>query len=67
MQKHTPFDGTSTPFTIGLRPLDLADWVEIDETYDAQLREKRRLYAAVPANVFVAEADTTAHNRKFST
>lgn len=60
MQKHTPFDGTSTPFTIGLKPLDLADWVEIDETYDAQMQEKWRLYAAVPDKVFVAEADTGA-------
>ena len=36
----------SKPFTIGLKPLDLDDWIEIDHTFDAQLREKRRIYAS---------------------
>lgn len=55
---HTPYDGTSKPFTIGLKPLDPAEWIEIDATFDAQLREKRRLYADIPDKVFVAEDDT---------
>lgn len=54
----TPYDGSSAPFTIGLKPLDLAEWIEIDATYDAQMREKRRLYAIVADKVFVAEPDT---------
>lgn len=58
MTKHTPYDGASTPFTIGLKPLDLADWIEIDETYDAQMAEKLRLYKTVGDKVFVAEPDT---------
>lgn len=60
----TPYDGSSTPFTIGLKPLDLADWLEIDHTYEFQIAEKRRLYAAVPDKVFVAEPDTGAAQRE---
>jgi len=55
---HTPYDGSSSPFTIGLKPLDIADWLEIDRHFDAQLREKRRLYATREADVLVAEQDT---------
>ena len=32
---HTPYDGTSRPFTIGLKPLDPENWIEIDDTYAA--------------------------------
>lgn len=60
MRTPTPYDGTSTPFTIGLKPLDLADWIDIDDTYDAQMREKRRLYGEMPERVFVAETGTEA-------
>lgn len=60
----TPYDGSSTPFTIGLKPLDLAEWIEIDATYDSQMREKRRLYATVPDRVFVAEPDTDQAQRE---
>jgi hypothetical protein len=56
---HTPYDGSSKLFTIGLKPLDLQNWIEIDEPYDAQMREKRRLYAEVPDKVFVGEDGTT--------
>ncbi|MBX3566862.1 MAG: DUF3445 domain-containing protein [Rhizobiaceae bacterium] len=55
---HTPYDGSSKLFAIGLRPLAAAGWIEIDDTYDAQLREKRRLYAAHEHLVFVAESGT---------
>ena len=61
---HTPFDGSTKPFTIGLKPLDLADWIEIDATFEDQLAEKRRLYATVPEKVFVAEPDTLAAQRE---
>ena len=27
---HTPYDGSSKLFTIGLKPLDFADWIEVD-------------------------------------
>jgi hypothetical protein len=55
---HTPYDGSSKPFTIGLRPLDLACWLEIDEHREAYLAQKQRLYAEIPEKVFVAEAGT---------
>jgi hypothetical protein len=57
---HTPYDGSSKLFAIGLKPLDLVRWIEVDEHYPAYLAEKRRLYADMPDKVFVAEADTQA-------
>ena len=58
MDSPTPYDGTSAPFTIGLKPLDLKDWIEVDETFNAQLTEKRRLYAKLPDKVLVEEPET---------
>ena len=57
---HTPYDGSSKPFTIGVKPLDPAEWIEVDEHYDAYLNEKRRLYAERPSDVFAAEDGTDA-------
>jgi hypothetical protein len=57
---HTPYDGSSKPFAIGLKPLDLANWIEVDEHLCAYLAEKRRLYAEIPEQVFVEEPDTRA-------
>lgn len=61
---HTPYDGSSTPFTIGLRPLDPDDWIEIDRNYRAQLEEKDRLIAERPDDVFAARPDTDAAQRE---
>ncbi len=55
---HTPYDGSSRLFAIGLKPLDLATWIEIDETFDFQLAEKRRIHAEHGGAVFVAETDS---------
>ena len=55
---HTPFDGTSNPFTIGLTPLAPTEWLEVDAGLDAYLAEKDRQRAANPEKVFVEEADT---------
>ena len=55
---HTPYDGSSKLFQIGLKQLDLTTWIEIDETFDFQLAEKRRIYAAHARDVFVAEPGT---------
>jgi hypothetical protein len=55
LPSHTPYDGSSKLFTIGLKPLDLADWIEIDSDFGRYLREKRRIYAERAADVFVAE------------
>jgi dimethylamine monooxygenase subunit A len=58
--EHTHYDGAAKPFTIGLKPLDPARWLEVDEDRDAYLAEKRRLYAELPDKVFVAEEETEA-------
>src|SRR4051794_39743226 len=60
MPAHTPYDGSAKPFTIGLKPLDPAEWLEVDRHRDAYLTEKRRLYAEIPEKVFVAEPGTDA-------
>jgi hypothetical protein len=61
---HTPYDGSSKPFTIGLKPLELKDWIEIDENLEAYLDEKAHLYATIPERVFVEEADTREAQRE---
>lgn len=55
---HTPYDGTSKPFTIGLKPLALDDWIEPGADLEEQLNEKVRLYAEIPEKVFVEESDS---------
>jgi hypothetical protein len=57
---HTPYDGSSTPFTIGLRQLDLATWLEVDRHYEAYLARKRALVAGDRDAVFQAEPETDA-------
>lgn len=56
---HTPYDGSSKLFTIGLKPLDPADWIEVDGHLLPYLAEKRRLYAEIPERVFVEEEEGT--------
>lgn len=55
---HTPYDGSSKLFAIGLKPLDPADWIEVDGHLLPYLAEKRRLYAEIPDRVFVEEDGT---------
>ncbi|TGV57967.1 DUF3445 domain-containing protein [bacterium M00.F.Ca.ET.141.01.1.1] len=57
---HTPYDGSSKLFTIGLKPLDPANWIEVDGHLLPYLAEKRRLYAEIPERVFVEEGGTRA-------
>ncbi|WP_269932368.1 heme-dependent oxidative N-demethylase family protein [Aminobacter sp. HY435] len=57
---HTPYDGTSKPFAVGLKQADARDWIESDDHLEAYLTEKDRLYAALPDKVFVAEPETRA-------
>ncbi|MEI9409040.1 DUF3445 domain-containing protein [Mesorhizobium salmacidum] len=57
---HTPYDGSSKLFTIGLKPLDPANWIEVDGHLLPYLAEKRRLYDEIPARVFVEEDGTRA-------
>ena len=55
---HTPYDGSSSPFSIGLSPLDLSQWLEVDDALEAYLAEKERLGALHPEKVFVEEPQT---------
>ena len=57
---HTPYDGSSKLFQIGLKPLDLADWIYADERLAADLAEKERLAATRWDEVFAAEPGTEA-------
>jgi hypothetical protein len=61
---HTPYDGSSSPFTIGLKPLDLKDWIEVGADFDHQMREKRRLYDERPGDVFVEEPESVEGQRE---
>jgi hypothetical protein len=61
---HTPYDGSSKPFTIGLRPLDPTGWIEVDGRLEAQLAEKDRLAAEHGDTVFAAEPGTEAAQRE---
>ncbi|MEP4770695.1 MAG: DUF3445 domain-containing protein [Roseibium sp.] len=58
--KHRPYDGSSQPFTVGLKPIDEEIWLEADSHLLAHLAEKDRLIAAKLPAVFRAEKDTEA-------
>jgi hypothetical protein len=57
---YTPYDGSATPFTIGLSQLDLADWIEPDAQLGAYLAQKRALLATHHNDIFRAEPETLA-------
>lgn len=62
--KHTPYDGTSKPFTIGLAQLDPDRWIEPDEALDFYLSEKARPLAADRSSVFAAAAESEGAQRE---
>ncbi len=61
---HTPYDGSKQPFTVGLAPLDLAEWIEPDARLGAHLAEKDRLFARDERAVFRAQDDTLEAQRE---
>ena len=62
---HTPYSGSTRPFSVGLAPLDLADWIEPDIHFATHLAEKDRLFnGAADEPVFRAEPDTQAAQRE---
>lgn len=61
---HTPYDGSSKLFTIGLKPLELDKWIEVDRHLIDHLAEKRRLYMEIPDKVFVEEDGTRDAQRE---
>lgn len=58
--QHTPYDGSSQPFTVGLRPIGEQTWLEPDPHLCAHLAEKERLFARDLEAVFRQEPDTEA-------
>jgi hypothetical protein len=57
---HTPYDGSSKLFAIGLKPLDVNAWIDADERLAADLALKRQLAATRWDEVFAAEPGTEA-------
>ncbi|MGL4489805.1 MAG: heme-dependent oxidative N-demethylase family protein [Rhizobiaceae bacterium] len=53
---HTPYDGSAKPFTIGLKPLDLTEWIDFDAMLPRYLDEKQRLTREEYKNIVVSEA-----------
>jgi hypothetical protein len=61
---HTPYDGSSKPFTIALQPLNLDEWIEVDDRLAEYLGEKDTRLCGSPGDVLMAEADTLAAQRE---
>ncbi|WP_305986800.1 DUF3445 domain-containing protein [Roseibium sp. MMSF_3544] len=57
---HRPYDGTSQPFTVGLRPIGEEIWLEPDTLHGRHLEVKERLFADSLDSVFRAEDNTQA-------
>jgi hypothetical protein len=64
MLAHRPYDGSSKPFTIGVRPLEPSRWIEPDDKLESYLAEKQELFAHKPGDVFVARDDTDDSQRE---
>lgn len=60
LPKHTPFDGSSHPFGIGVRPLDLINWIEVDDKLSFYLKEKHRLMHEIPHKVWAGDFSSEA-------
>lgn len=54
---YTPFDDRPFRLTMGLRPLDLHDWIEQGPDAAEQFANKRRLLSSVPHEVVAATPD----------
>lgn len=58
MFAYTPYEGTAKPFSIGVAPLDAADWIRPDALLADELAQKEALIASQRGAVWRAEADT---------
>lgn len=57
---HTPYDGSSKPFNIGIRPLDVQEWIEVDANLPAYLNQKVLHYSDNRRQVIVSEESSTS-------
>lgn len=55
---YTPYDGSKKPFSIGLEPLDPANWTEPDGHLVEHLAQKAQILADEPERTALAEPDT---------
>ncbi len=55
---YTPYDGSATPFTIGLNQLDPSQWIETDDQLGFYLKSKQEELSARYTEVFAAEPGT---------
>ena len=55
---YTPYDGSEPLFKIGLRPFSSDEWLDVDDTFEIFLAEKKRLYSQIPEKVFQVKEDT---------
>lgn len=51
---YVPIDGRPFTLSMGLRTLNIVDWIEIDSHFDAELMQKRNLLQQVHDQVFVS-------------
>lgn len=65
---YEPWRETSGVFRwrLGVRPLDIADWIEIDEHHDAELAAKTRIMATNASTAFVALDDAEPECREIA-
>lgn len=62
--RHRPYDGSTRPFTVGLKPIGEEVWLEPDRFLDAHLAEKERLFSLDLPAVFRAEHATDDAQRE---
>lgn len=62
--KYTPFDGSKKSFAIELSPLDLANWIEVDDDLPRYLTEKRRLITDIPDQVWAGDFSSEPAQRE---
>jgi hypothetical protein len=53
-----PYDGSSKAFTIGIRPIEARDWIDVDDRLADYLDEKAALATTKFAEIFAAEPGT---------
>jgi hypothetical protein len=56
--RHAPYSGGGPPMAIGLKALDLAEWIEPDEHLAGELAEKERLLDQRHAEVYAERPDS---------
>jgi len=64
LPRYTPYSDPEPSFAIGLKPLDLNNWIEVDEHLPRYLSEKRRLIASIPGKVWAGDFSSEVAQRE---